>query len=655
MCGIAGIIALQGSSYVITTEALSKMNHALLHRGPDDQAIYCNDAQGIGFAFTRLSLLDAKNGMQPMQNLNGSIVLVYNGEIYDYESKKQSLQNKGIVFQSYTDTEVLLYLYQEYGIQILDQLNGEFAFALYDEREKCAIIARDRWGTKSLYYAIQHHTLFFASEMKALLALPNFYVSINLETIFYQMMRADSLKRTIFKDIYILEPQHYLIVQEGKFQTKRYGYLLNTYAINSPHTHQDDMFKASNKVAVLLKKSVQRRLWSDFETGVFLSGGLDSTILCAIMQACMNHPVHTFSLCFRNQAHDESNYSRYVANYLHTTHHPLWIEDTDLANHLPIALFHTECLAQTMDFVGKFLLAKHASNFVRVVLTGEGADEFFLGYPWFKTIKNKNDRWPYRGKVLQDFTEENEPTQKGYDLTISNQDGRDKLISQYGYYPISIGNIQEMENITKDIFSDDFIMAIHDKEPAIVYSENIPRNEILGISLIKKNQLEFLKTTFPLYVLQCLGGKVEMAHSLESRLPFLDLNLINYILTLPDHYHLFGMREKNLLKLAFQSMIPPLVYKRTKRGYTAPILSGFLNNPKRPLFFDHFIWSEATVKSYNLFSYKGIQRTLKYIENNNMDIQMRILLERKIMLVLCTHLLYDMFITNRPIKAPNYH
>ena len=164
-----------------------------------------------------------------------------------------------------------MYLYQEYGLQILEQLNGEFAFALYDDRKKCVVIARDRWGTKSLYYTIQHNTLFFASEIKALLTIPNISVSINAETIFYQMMRADSLKRTLFKEISILEPQHYLIVEGGQIQKRRYGCLFSTYVLNGTKMCMDDMFQASDRVSILLHKSVQKRLASDFETGVFLS------------------------------------------------------------------------------------------------------------------------------------------------------------------------------------------------------------------------------------------------------------------------------------------------------------------------------------------------------------------------------------------------
>jgi asparagine synthetase B (glutamine-hydrolysing) len=190
--------------------------------------------------------------------------------------------------------------------------------------------------------------------------------------------------------------------------------------------------------------------------------------------------------------------------------------------------------------------------------------------------------------------------------------------------------------------------------PRVIYEENMITEETTGLSILKKNQLEFLKTTFPLYVLQCLGGKIEMAHSLESRLPFLDIALISYALSLPDHYHLFGMREKNLLRLAFDATIPRLIFGRIKQGYTAPIIRIFLNQ-KRPAFFDHFLLSQETISAYNIFSYKDIQKTLKIIQYTTIDQQTMTLLERKLMLVLCTHLLYDMFLSNKPHKVPNYH
>ncbi len=425
MCGFAGLVVLdKHSSYRICETHLALMNRMLLHRGPDDQRIYINHKSKIGFAFSRLALVDDVNGIQPMHSSNYPITVVYNGEIYGYDIHKSRLKAQGVHFRSRTDTEVLLKLYEDQGISCLEHLNGEFAFVIHDGRSEETFIVRDRLGTKPLYYAIQKGILFFASEIKALLCHPHVQASLNHTTVYQQMMRADSSKQTFVKEIEILPPGSYLIIKQGIIDKKIYWRPVLSSALTD--IPQEDIPTAAQKVKILLESAIQKRMKTDFEIGTFLSGGLDSPIICAVMQHYTSKPVTTFSLCSEDVDYDESYYSRQVASYLGTDHHEVSVSNLDLTLNLPKTLFYGEYLTQSMDGVGRYLLAQKASNYVKAVLTGEGADELFLGYPCYKTIKSQNDWDEKRAYYYRKIIEQRETAKKGFDLVLSNHTARKK-------------------------------------------------------------------------------------------------------------------------------------------------------------------------------------------------------------------------------------
>jgi asparagine synthase (glutamine-hydrolysing) len=652
MCGFAGLIVLDKySSYRVCENHLALMNRMLLHRGPDDQRIYIDHKSQMGFAFSRLALADSANGMQPMHSSNYPISLVYNGEIYGYDKHKSRLKAQGVHFRSRTDTEVLLKLYEDQGISCLDHLNGEFAFVIHDGRSAETFIVRDRLGAKPLYYTIQKGIFFFASEIKALLCHPYVQASLNCTTVYQQMMRADSSKKTFIEEIEILPPGSYLMIKQGIISKKIYWRPVLPSALSD--MPQEDIPTAAHKVKNLVESAVQRRMKSDFEIGSFLSGGLDSSIICAVMQRCTAKPITTFSLCFEDTDYDESYYSRQVAAYLGTDHHEVRVSNLELTLNLPKTLFYGEYLTQSMDGVGRYLLAQKASNYVKAVMTGEGADELFLGYPCYKTIKTQNDWDEKRAYYCRELIEQRETTKKGFDLVLSNHTDRKTMTQAYGYYPISVGNIQEMEHMAQGIFSEDFLASMPPRPNArAVYSENMSRSEVLGLTPIDQNRLEFMKTTLPSYLLQYLGGKMEMAHSLEGRLPFLDRYVVDYALSLPNHYHLFGMIDKNLLRLAFKDILPPEIFRRPKHGYAAPVLRPFWAN-KHPEFFDFFL-SKHSIQEHNIFSFQAVRGIIQRLKHNHFKGQAEILAERAVMFVLSTSLLYDMFIARKPCQLPTY-
>lgn len=241
---------------------------------------------------------------------------------------------------------------------------------------------------------------------------------------------------------------------------------------------------------------------------------------------------------------------------------------------------------------------------------------------------------------------------KGFDLTLSTHHLRREMMVRYGYYPISLANIQAMMKITQQAFTKDFIAMLPSTDPKSIYAEHMLDKEVLGLTPLDQNRLEFMKTTLPAYVLQHLSGKMEMAHSIEGRLPFFDLPVMDYALPLPNYYHLFGMTEKNLLKIAFKNILPRYILQRTKYGYAAPVLNPFLVK-KRPEFFDYFL-SKKVVQENNIFCFNDIAQTLKDLKSRTFEGQAEILSERKIMFVLSTHLLYDMFIKKRFQPLPTY-
>ena len=633
MCGIVGIVNLNSPQPVLDS-VLTSMLEKIIFRGPDEQKVFISDDKQVGLGVARLSFLDLEQGSQPMESLDKNGVIAYNGEVYDFKDQKHYLETLGYRFRTQTDTEYVLNSYLKDRVDSFKTFNGEFAFSIYNKINRSVVLARDRFGIKPLYYTIFSGKLIFASEMKAILAYPGIKIQLNFRTIVEQLMRADSLARTLFEGVHIVPPGHFIYIIDGKYSIQKYWDLvLPTLAEEDQNRTSFASYK--QRLDSALTHAVKIRIASDQTIGCFLSGGLDSSIIASLMQNNSDQPVHTFSIQFQDQFYDESHYATIVANHIQSEHHILSLSDKDLVEAFPKALYHCEHLTQQIDGAGKYLLAQMASKYVKGILVGEGADELFLGYPWFKVIKYLQNRAIYRSIIAQ------EATRKGLDLTIDEHNHIEKYTKQFGYYPISLGNITQMENFAYTLFSKDRYADQYD--PINIYYEDLDANQMYGRSIIRQNQYEFIKKTLPYYIFQFLGGKVEMANSLESRLPFFDSAIVDLVTEIPDKYLLCGLNEKYILKEIYKKKLPKEVTCRVKQGYASPILQGFLGN-KAPEYFKDLL-SKKVIQTINIFCPTAVHDILKVCSNcmGSMD-QLTTLYERAIIFILSVHLMHKIYV-----------
>lgn len=639
MCGVAGEISFNNSQCVYY-ENIKKMVAKIIHRGPEDQGVYISEDRKIGLGASRLSFLDFSNSRQPLQDATNNAVICFNGEVYEAGFSKKQLEQKGYEFKSYSDTELVLINYLHSGVSSFSTLNGEFTFAIYDKIQDLIVIVTDRFGIKPLYYTIINGILIFASEIKSILTRPYIKKELNERTIFEQFYRADSLERTMIKGIKLLKPGHYIIVKKGNIYINKYWDInLPTISNELKDKNTVDFYKEKLEHAII--ESIKKRVVSDSEIGAFLSGGIDSSLLTSIYQKISNKQVKTFSIKFSNTVYDESYYSRLVSRHIDSNHYELEVSDKDLVNIFPKAIYHCEHFTQQIDGGAKLLLSKFASKFVKGVIVGEGADELFLGYPWFKLINY------YGNKNATDFISVAETARKGTDLTeYYHTNGIDEYIKKYTYFPISINNILTMKEIFgKSIFSDAFLHTINylNFEPEDIYYEDIGISSLYKCSNIRKAQFEFIKRTLPTYIFKFLGDKMEMANSLESRLPYFDNGIIDLVSNIPSKFLLNKFNEKYILKLISKDYIPVEITKRVKHGYSSSMLDGYLAN-NSPSYFNYLL-SDGMIKKSGIFNNKKVNNLLKYCKKNfgRLD-QNFTLYERALIFILSVQISYVLFI-----------
>ena len=372
MCGIAGFSWQDG-------RLVERMNQVISHRGPDQHGVYTDESVSLGHR--RLSIIDlSADGRQPMTNEDGSVWVTYNGEIYNFQELREQLRAKGHVFRSRTDTEVIVHAYEEYGPNCVQWFNGMFAFALWDRPRSELILARDRLGVKPLYYYLNKDTLVFASEIKAILQVPDVDREINPQALYhyvgYEFVPAPD---TIFRHISKLPPGHYLRYRDGKIELTQY-WDIRFQTESQPRTYYEEGIRE------LLAKSVQKRLVSDVPLGVFLSGGLDSSAIVALMSQCGVEPIQTFSLGYADPTFSELDYARTIARQFNTQHHELII-DPITPELVEEAVWHLDEPMTDLSAIPFYLICKKAREHVTVCLSGEGGDEVLVGYDRFKASK----------------------------------------------------------------------------------------------------------------------------------------------------------------------------------------------------------------------------------------------------------------------------
>jgi asparagine synthase (glutamine-hydrolysing) len=591
MCGIAGIARRSGSGVAVDT--LGRMARAIQHRGPDGYGFYLGSR--VGFAHVRLSIVDVAGGAQPLTNEDGQIVVTYNGEIYNHPELRRELEARGHVFRTRCDTEILVHGYEEWGVDVLQRLNGQFAFAIYDRNRETVFVARDRFGVRPLFYAQRNGDFYFGSEIKAVLASGEIEATLDPrgldEVLTFWAARPP---RTPFGGIASLDAGTYGLWKDGALWLHRY------YELDFPEAAEEPA-KAIEELDELMLRSVGMRLRADVPVGAYVSGGLDSSITASLAASASPHTLRTFSITFDDPRFDESQYQREVAGELGAIHSVAAIGENSIAASFPDVLWHAETPLLRTAPVPMYHLAKLVKQSgIKVVLTGEGADELFLGYDLFKEVSVRRfclrrpssigrqklfDRlYPYLGQQGRGgefwrrfFLDAAAPT--------------DPLFSHLPRFLVG--------SRIKDFYNPEFKDRLAGIDVIGELRASLPAR-YFGWSPL--NQASYLEMTTLLsnYLLSSQGDRMAMAHGVEGRFPFLDHRLFEFAAALPTGSRLRGLREKEILRRWAARILPRKIQTRGKQPYRAPDAPSFFAKGAPSWIGDHL--SAEALKRVGVFS-----------------------------------------------------
>lgn len=558
MCGITGFVedSTRVGNQLERAEILERMCTVMAHRGPDDQGTIVDDVVALGMR--RLSIIDLSGGHQPMSS--GNNTLVFNGEIYNYRELRQHLQGRGYAFQTKSDTESILHSYEEYGDNCVDHLRGMFAFALWDASRRKLLIARDRVGEKPLYYTItKNGTFVFGSELKCLLEHKDVEREIDPESVdAYLTFGYVPDPLSIFKGIKKLPPGYSLSLVDGKLTTKQYW---DFPYKQSEERSEDDYVE---ELRQRLQESVRMRLVSDVPLGAFLSGGVDSSTIVALMAREMSEPVKTFSIGFAEDSYDELKYARLVAQRFGTDHHEL-IVTPDVCNIVDELIRHFDEPFADQSSIPTYYVSKLAREHVTVVLSGDGGDELFAGYTRYAVdLKRQGfERLPrfLRQNVMKSLSEHLPHGARGrnylYNVALDP-------IDRY------IDNISVFTKLNRgSLYSEDFLESLAGQQSAVAMYRELASQVTTGDPLERLLYLDS-KTYLPGDILTKVD-RMSMAVSLEARVPLLDHELIEFVARMPASLKMRGDESKYIFKRAVADLVPKEILTRSKQGFGVPI------------------------------------------------------------------------------------
>jgi asparagine synthase (glutamine-hydrolysing) len=648
MCGVAGIISSAERSATEHRDYMRRMLGMIRHRGPDQFGIYQDAAATLGSA--RLSIIDLSSGQQPICNEDRTLWIVFNGEIFNYVELRPDLEERGHRFATSSDTEVLLHSYEEYGARCLDRLNGQFAFAIWDTRNRRAFIARDRLGIRPLFYAVKNGTLLFASEIKALLAFPGMEAEIDplaLDQVFTYWSPLPG--RTAFRGIHALPPGHFLDLRSPNApEPKRYwSASFPPEAETAPCVDGSSPGEYLDRFRDLLTDATLIRLRSDVPVGAYLSGGLDSSIITHLVAAHAGRRLATFSITFDDPDFDESEFQLRMARFLGTRHEIVHATHADIGRVFPSVIWHTETPTTRTAPAPMFLLSElvRNSNF-KVVLTGEGADEVLAGYDIFKEaairrfwarhsdsslrpllLRRLYADIPGMAKVSPAF------------LTAFFRAGLTEVDSPYYSHLVRWRNNARIRRF----LSEDVTCAVaRERDAAPQLPELFPTWGVL-------QRAQYLESTIFLseYLLCSQGDRVAMAHSVESRMPFLDYRVVEFCNSLPSNMKLRGLNDKYLLRLLGRECLPDRLWERPKRPYRAPIQRSFFKPPVPD--YVRELLSAAEIKASGLFRPGAVEQLVRKVSSGTAIGETD---EMALAGMLSTQLLHRQFVTRFTTAPP---
>jgi asparagine synthase (glutamine-hydrolysing) len=647
MCGIAGILNLDGRC--VEPADLHRMIERVRHRGPDESGIHAT--KQVGLAHARLSIIDLASGQQPMHNEDKSVSIVFNGEIFNHVELRAELLRRGRRFRTQCDTEVILRLYEEEGEECVRHLNGQWAFAIWDDRREELFLSRDRLGVRPLFYTVADGAFVFGSEIKSLFRLPRVTREIDpiaLDQIFTFWVTIPP--RTAFKDVLELPPGHSMTVRDGRIAVRRHWQLDfggSPEAGADLHGSED---ACAERLLDLLADATRIRLRSDVPVGAYLSGGLDSTIVTALIRKVSQAPLKTFSVTFDDPEFDESAYQNEAVRFLGTEHQEARCTHDDIARVFPDVVWHTEKpilrTAPAPLYMLSGLVRQHG---YKVVLTGEGADEMLGGYDIFKEAKIRrfvaarpeSRIRPLLLKRLYPYLE-NLQAQPGAYLKAFFDVRPGETDSEF----FSHTPRWNLTSRLKMLFADPLRAEIGSYDGYAELRAQLPSGYSRWDGF---GQAQYLEATYllPGYILSSQGDRMAMAHSVEGRFPFLDHRVVEFAARLPPRLKMKVLDEKYLLKRCAEGLVPPSVRKRPKQPYRAPDGKCFFGGP-RPEYVDMLL-SPRRVEQDGIFNPFAVQKLVgKFRQGRAIGIKDNMALVG----VLSTQVVVDQFVRNSGMEAP---
>ena len=602
MCGIAGILNYDPQS-AASGSLLAEMLGDIVHRGPDDQGTWIDGQLAMGMR--RLSIIDLEGGHQPIFDESGRYGIVFNGEIYNYRELRLELQARGHQFRTQSDTEVVVHLYEEEGVECLRYLRGMFALAIWDRQARTLFVARDRLGIKPLYYALPGNSIVFGSEIKSLLRHPQIDARLDrLSLGQYLSLKYVASPRTMFEDIRSLPPGHFFVVRDGKMTISPY------WDLSFVETEQGiSEQEYADRLLELLRESVRLRLRSDVPFGAFLSGGIDSSLIVALMSEQLDEPVRTFTVGFDGDGSrdDELPYARQVARRFRCEAHEILVTSRDFVDQAESVIWHLDQPIADQATVATFMVARLARQHVKMVLTGEGGDELFAGY-----ARYAGERWAPLLGMLPEFARASVrhllpsvPGLRRQKIALHALSLRDEAQRLANWFPLF--NDDMKRRIATAALQRDWD-ALASPFAACLARTNArqPLNRMLYVDT---------KYWLPDYLL-LRGDKLTMAHSLEGRVPLLDHQVVEFAATLPVRMKLRGGVRKYLLKRVAKSLLPDSIINRPKQGFPIPIGKWLAGEANEML---HDLLADSTLRQRQLFEPREVQRLIVQHESGFAD------------------------------------
>jgi len=556
MCGICGYLHLRDDR--TEPPILTAMTETLVHRGPDSCGAYQHERVGLGVR--RLRIIDLEHGDQPLYNEDRSVVMICNGEIFNFRQLRDELRAQGHIFRTNCDVEVLIHLYEEHGVDFLHKLNGQFAFAIYDERRRRLFLARDHVGINPLYYTIIDGCLIFGSEIKAILAHPLAPREVDLVGL-DQIMTFPGLvsPRTMFKGISSLPSGHFILIDDQDIQIKEYWDL--DYPRVGEFAYVGTEAEYIDELERLLLRSVRYRLQADVPVGFYLSGGLDSSLIAALIdRAHEGDDLHSFSIVFADHAIDESRYQQLMRQRVRSIHHEIAFDWPQIGAELRRVIYHSESpLKETYNTASIALSQAARSNGIPVILTGEGADELFAGYVGYR-FDQFGQRGPYDEYDVETILEDQTRTKLWGDARF--------FYEQYYHALIDVRRALYSAGLNERFNSFN------------CYNfDLIDKRKIAGRHPLHVRSYVDFKLRMADHLLADHGDRMALANSVEARYPFLDIDLIDFVRTIPPELKLKDFTEKYILKRLAERVLPPEITRREKFAFVAPGSPYLLGQP----------------------------------------------------------------------------